>query len=201
MNPRTIGAAGMALEEILKPACLGSANRSIAGAWRLSFRLSDGVCVQHGAATITFFDRTYEEAFCLLEEARDYLADRQRREAEALAPGVQLMASCETMRLTTRLVQIMAWLLVQRAVHAGEIDAEEADRPERRLGGGEICVGPAPWDATGLPRRLQVLLDRSQALYTRVARLDEMVHIRASQQRELSGAGESGYEGSGNVPV
>lgn len=154
--------------------------------------------MQDGAATITFFDRTYDEAFSLLVEARDYLADRQRRETEPLAPSVQLVVSCETMRLTTRLVQVMAWLLVQRAVHAGELDAEEADRPERRLGGQEICAEPGPWDRTGMPRRLQLLLDRSQALYNRVARLDEMVHIRASQERERRLAGRTF---SDTVPV
>lgn len=152
--------------------------------------------MQDGAATITFFDRTYEEAFGLLVEARDYLADQQKRELEAIAPSLQLVASCETMRLTTRLVQVMAWLLVQKAVHAGEIDAEEADRPERRLGGREICAEPGPWDLTGLPRRLALLLDRSRALYQRVARLDEMVHIRMSQARD-----ETLARDGGKVPV
>lgn len=158
--------------------------------------------MQDGAATITFFDRTYAEAFSLLVEARDYLADRQRPDFEAAAPTTQLVVSCETMRLTTRLVQIMAWLLVQRAVHAGEIDANEADRPERRLGGREICAGEGPWDLAGLPRRLLVQLERSQALYNRVARLDEMVHIRTSQARDRADPGGPGpAEDSANVPV
>lgn len=138
--------------------------------------------MQDGATTITFFDRTYDEAFSLLVEARDYLADR-REVPELLAPQIQLIASCETMRLTSRLVQVMAWLLVQKAVHAGEIEPEDADAPQRRLGGREICAEPGPWDTSALPRRLRALLDRSHALYNRVARLDEMVHIRASQAR------------------
>jgi len=157
--------------------------------------------VQDGAATVTFFDRTYGEAFGLLEEARDYLADRQQREIESLPPSVQLVVSCETMRLTTRLVQVMAWLLVQRAVQAGEIHAEEADRPERRLGGHDICTKPGPWDLSDLPRRLRLLLDRSEALYNRVARLDEMVHIRISQCRAERLAAEPDLGGSDIVPV
>lgn len=162
--------------------------------------------MQDGAATITFFDRTYEEAFDLLVEARDFLAERQRR-PEALAPAVQLVASSETLRLTTRLVQVMAWLLVQRAVRAGELDAAEADAPRRRLGGHEVCADAGPWDVSELPPALRSLLDRSQALYNRVARLDEMVHIRASQARARAEAAMAEApiilqgEDSGSVPV
>ncbi len=148
--------------------------------------------MQDGAA-ITFFDRTYDEAFALLIEARNYLIERQHRK-DPLAPQDQLVASCETMRLTSRLVQVMAWLLVQKAVHAGELEALEADDPKRRLGGQEICADAGPWDVSGLPRRFLTLLDRSHALYNRVARLDEMVHIRASQARERASADATAAE-------
>src|SRR3546814_8030342 len=88
------------------------------------------------------------------------------------------------MRLTSRLVQVMAWLLVQKAVHAGEIDDSEAGDPKRRLGGHDVCAEPGPWDVSNLPKGLRGLLNRSLARYNRVARLDEMVHISASQERE-----------------
>lgn len=160
--------------------------------------------MQNGAATITFFDRTYDEAFTLLVEARNYLSEEQYRAQEALPPQDRLVASCETMRLTSRLIQVMAWLLVQKAVHAGEIDGGAADEPKRRLGGHDICAEPGPWDVSGLPARLRGLLDRSLALYNRVARLDEMVHIRASQERERSAAATSteaaGGRTGGNSP-
>jgi regulator of CtrA degradation len=159
--------------------------------------------VQDGAA-ITFFDRTFDEAMALLVEARGYLLERQYRGSEGLPPRDQLVASCETMRLTSRLAQVMAWLLVQKAVHAGEIDAAAADEPNRRLGGHEICAETGPWDVSGLPRRLLQLLDRSHALYNRVARLDEMVHIRASQARaeaeRATAAGGTGAAPVGMVP-
>lgn len=157
--------------------------------------------MQHSASTITFFDRTYDEAFALLVEARDYLTERQQQVTDQLSPQHQLIAGCETMRLTSRLVQVMAWLMVQRAVHAGEIDPAEADAPQRRLGGHDVCAEPGPWDMSGLPRRLRVLLDRSHALYNRVARLDEMVHIRASQLRERAASARAAAEDAGNVPV
>jgi regulator of CtrA degradation len=146
--------------------------------------------VQDGAA-ITFFDRTYDEAFDLLIEARNYLAEGLHLGTESMTPEDRLVASCETMRLTSRLVQVMAWLLVQKAVHAGELDPSEADEPARRLGGREVCAESGPWDLGGLPRGLRSLLDRSLALYNRVARLDEMVHIHASQARERAAGAPS----------
>src|SRR3546814_13673056 len=85
------------------------------------------------------------EAFTLLVEARNYLTEAQHRVPAALPPQDRLVASCETMRLTSRLVQVMAWLLVQKAVHAGEIEDTDVDDPKRRLGGHEICGGPGPW--------------------------------------------------------
>ncbi len=130
-----------------------------------------GLCVQHGAATITFFDRTFDEAFDLLIEARAYLSERQRPSQDELPPAVRLVAGCETMRLTARLVQVMAWLLVQRAVHAGEIDAAEADAPQRRLGGHEVCAEPGPWDIHARPRGLQTVPPPPPALNTGGPRL------------------------------
>src|SRR3546814_7006302 len=49
---------------------------------------------------------------------------------------------CSSDLLTSRLVQVMAWLLVQKAVHAGEIEDTDVDDPKRRLGGHEICAEP-----------------------------------------------------------
>lgn len=104
-------------------------------------------------------------------EARDYVAEQEPRERETLPPELQLLASCEALRLTARLTQVMAWLLMQRAVHAGEIDRETARGPQHRLGGQEVCLAAACPDEN-LPLRLRDLLARSAELYDRIARLD-----------------------------
>jgi regulator of CtrA degradation len=134
--------------------------------------------VEHEAATgesdvqaTAFFGKTYGEAMDLLVEARDYLAHREPIDREALMPLDRLRFCGETMRLTARLTQIMAWLLAQRAVHAGEISQEEALADHRALAEHELCMD-APEAA--MPRRLASLLERSQRLYVRVARLDEL---------------------------
>lgn len=118
-----------------------------------------------------FFGKTYGEAMDLLVEARDYLAHREPIDRQTLAPLQRLRFCCETMRLTARLTQIMAWLLAQRAVFAGEISQEAALADHGALADVAICMAE---EAPAMPQRLASLLDRSRRLYVRVSRLDEL---------------------------
>ncbi len=68
-----------------------------------------------------FFGKTYDETMALLVASRDYLANAQPADTTGLKPIERLRVNCEAMRLTTRLTQVMAWLLAQRAVHEGEL--------------------------------------------------------------------------------
>jgi regulator of CtrA degradation len=121
-----------------------------------------------------FFGKTYGEAMDLLVETRDYLAHREPVDRQTLLPLERLRFCCETMRLTARLTQIMAWLLAQRAVHAGEITQHDALAEHDALAALEICMEDEQALVAAMPRRLLGLLDRSRRLYVRVARLDEM---------------------------
>ena len=119
-----------------------------------------------------FFGKTYGEAMDLLVEAREYLAHREPIDRETLAPLQRLRFCCETMRLTARLTQIMAWLLAQRAVFAGEMSQRDALADHGALADVVICM--AEDTVPAMPQRLASLLDRSRRLYVRVARLDEL---------------------------
>jgi len=119
-----------------------------------------------------FFGKTYGEAMDLLVEAREYLAHREPIDRETLAPLQRLRFCCETMRLTARLTQIMAWLLAQRAVFAGEMSQRDALADHGALADVAICM--AEDTVPTMPQRLASLLDRSRRLYVRVARLDEL---------------------------
>jgi regulator of CtrA degradation len=132
-----------------------------------------------GDGSIAFFDRMFDETVALLHEARDYALERERAGYAKVHPALQLLVACETLRVTARLTQIMAWLLVQKAVHAGEMTREEARAERNRLGGREVCLADRPWGPIEMPRRLQGLLDRSHGLYARVVRLDEHAERRA----------------------
>jgi regulator of CtrA degradation len=126
-------------------------------------------------APTAFFGRTFDEALALTREARDYLRDYGEEESRELAVDVAAHFSVEIMRLTSRLTNMMAWLLVQRAVHQGELSREEVREDNWRLGGGEICLKKGAVDPEMLPPYLCDLLRRSERLYRRIARLDDMV--------------------------
>lgn len=119
--------------------------------------------------------RTYEEAMSLLIEARNYLRYRQS-DALRMPPMERLKLTREAFRVTSRLTQVMAWLLLRRAVLAGEIQDAEARLPERRLAGRDVCLGDADDLGDWMPPGMGGLLDRSRALYERVERLDRMLN-------------------------
>lgn len=114
-------------------------------------------------------DALYIEAMVLADEARSYFDNQARDDRLALVPADRVALSCESLRVTTRLMHVIAWLLTQRAVRAGELSRAEAATPERRLG------DAAPVDAELLPRLPEAaaeIIQQSSELYERVRRLD-----------------------------
>jgi regulator of CtrA degradation len=124
--------------------------------------------------TVTYFDSAFDEALALTREARDYLAFQEKADLSELSPVGRMAASCESMRMTARLTQVVAWLLVQKAVHAGDLTREDAAGPKYRLSGQEVCDDTEPLAVEPLPERLAELLTRSHRMYQRIARLDAM---------------------------
>ena len=115
-------------------------------------------------------DALYIEAMVLADEARSYFDTQARDDRLALEPGDRVALSCESLRVTTRLMHVIAWLLTQRAVRAGELTRAEAGVPERRLG------EATPIDETLLPRFPETaaeIIRASGELYDRVQRLDQ----------------------------
>ena len=122
-----------------------------------------------------YFNRTYDETLTLMVEARNYFRHSERVERDRAEPVIGLRMSCEAMRVTSRLTQVMAWLMVQRAVQSGELTAAEALESERRLSGWEVCLDDSFGGDETLPRGLRSLMDRSHRLFLRVARLEAML--------------------------
>ncbi len=126
-----------------------------------------------------FLCRAYDETMGLLLSARHYCAAVQPREAAPSDPNDRLHLNCEAMRLTTRLAQVMAWLLAQRAVAEGELSAEKARTPDYRLGAHEICLADTTAQVNELSPRLADLMARSLTLFERIARLDSQFDAHA----------------------
>lgn len=119
------------------------------------------------------FKRTFEEGMALIEETARYLDGPGRAEARDLPRKAALLYAGESMRVTTRLMQAASWLLVQRAIFEGEIAIEDAAQDRYRLGSKDLCLGGKEECLEMLPPALQDLLERSDNLYRRIARLDE----------------------------
>jgi regulator of CtrA degradation len=121
------------------------------------------------------FEKTFDEGMSLVEETARYLDGKGREEARDLPRKAALLYAGESMRVTTRLMQAASWLLVQRAVHDGEMEPEMAAGERYRLGSKEICLGGRESGTDILPKMLQDLLKRSDNLYRRIARLDDIL--------------------------
>lgn len=121
------------------------------------------------------FERTFDEGMSLVAETSRYLDGPGRQEARELPRRAAMLYAGESLRVTTRLMQAVSWLLVQRAVHEGDMEPELASSDRYRLGSKEICFADRPDGADELPAMLQDLLTRSDQLYRRIARLDDVL--------------------------
>lgn len=122
-----------------------------------------------------FIDRTFDEALELLEEIRSYILYEEKSDRDELPPAARVRQSLEATRMTARLTNVMAWLLLQKAAAAGEVSETDRMKDENRLGGRESCMEDSGEDDDLLPERMRDLLIKSQRMYVRVARLDNML--------------------------
>lgn len=136
---------------------------------------NDGAALVQPLGADAFFRKNYDEAMALLIEARNYIAFQEAKDMAGLKPESRLLVSQETMRITCRLTQIMAWMLCQRGWREGEIDESEALDEGNRLSGMTVCLDDRFQGDERLPFAVRSLLERSHSLYVRVQRLENMV--------------------------
>ena len=79
------------------------------------------------------FGTLFREGMDLVEETAAYLDGAGRSEAKALDRSVSLTYATESMRLTTRLMQLASWLLLHRAVKEGEMTLTQANREKTKV--------------------------------------------------------------------
>ncbi|HIJ64134.1 MAG TPA: DUF1465 family protein [Rhodospirillaceae bacterium] len=125
------------------------------------------------------FSRTYDETLKMIVEARNYMAHMEPRRQRRFSGIGELRLSCEALRVTSRLTQVMAWLMLHRAVQCGEISLQDACQECHRLSGRDVCLDTSAVSESNIPSGLRSLLERSYSLYQRVSRLEEMVLTRA----------------------
>jgi regulator of CtrA degradation len=126
------------------------------------------------------FGVLFREGMSLVEAAAAYLDGAGREEAKQLSRSAALAYATESMRLTTRLMQIASWLLLQRAVNEGELSTEQARSEKSKV---KLSTYDAPHEDSlaALPFRLRALIDQSRYLHERVMRLDALIYSGAAK--------------------
>ncbi len=123
------------------------------------------------------FMQLFREGMGLVESTANYLDGDGRQESAALPREVSLIYATESMRLTTRLMQIASWLLVQRAVAEGEMTAEQARSENNKVRIAESMLQPTSAEAARLPERLRDLIAHSMRLQDRISRIETQMTV------------------------
>src|ERR1700730_5930557 len=123
------------------------------------------------------FADLFRDGMALVEETASYLDGPGRKESKKLERMAALAYATESMRLTTRLMQLASWLLLHRAVKEGEMSLAQANKEKTK---GKLAAGEAGSEDSMklLPERLRGLIVRSKALQADIRRLDATMHAR-----------------------
>ena len=131
------------------------------------------------------FSAYFREGMALVEETAAYLDGPGRQDAKKLERAAALAYATESMRLTTRLMQLASWLLLHRAVNEGEMSLAQASREKKKV---KLVPSAIIEEATlrMLPARLRDLIERSSRLLDKVRRLDATIHAQPSPEASPS---------------
>ena len=127
------------------------------------------------------FGSLFREGMALVEMTAAYLDGPGRNESKQLSRTGALAYATESMRLTTRLMQLASWLLLQRAVNEGELTLAQA-RSEKTKVKLSSYEPPHPESTAALPKKLRLLIDESRRLHDRVLRMDALIYGGAAPE-------------------
>jgi regulator of CtrA degradation len=142
------------------------------------------------------FKPLYNEGMALVEQAAEYLDGEGRTEAKRLSRVAATLYAAESMRLTTRLMQVASWLLLQRAANSGEMTRDQVASEKSKV---RLDTASAHEDAPGwaeLPARFRDIVMRSLSLQALVRRMDEQIYggKRIEPVNSISQNGNPVYE-------
>jgi len=132
----------------------------------------DTVSFTQRMVTSEAFKILFRDGMSLVEETAAYLDGPGRGESRALSRQNALAYASESMRLTTRLMQLTSWLLLQRAVNEGELTRDEAEKEHARIKVAPHDIATTPDNYAILPETLRALVERSLRLQDRIMKID-----------------------------
>ena len=127
------------------------------------------------------FSRLYSTGMGLIEEVASYLDGEGRTSSRQLSREASFLYATESMRLTTRLMQLASWLLLQRAVNEGEISAENARVEKSKV---KFSATPSERGGPGwsdLPERFVGYVSKGDLLFEQVIKFDALERAEMPQ--------------------
>ncbi|BDA83551.1 hypothetical protein Sa4125_10930 [Aureimonas sp. SA4125] len=122
------------------------------------------------------FQPLFNEGMTLVDETAVYLDGDGRSDCKALSRAAATLYAAESMRLTTRLMQVASWLLLQRAANQGDMTRAqvEIEKVKVRLEG--VGSGRDTPLFHELPEIFRSLVERALKLERRIAMLDREIY-------------------------
>jgi regulator of CtrA degradation len=108
----------------------------------------------------------------MADEARAYFTAQGDADRDEMPIMARIGFSCESLKVTTRLMHVIAWLMAQRGWQRGEIAEEALRDPQYYLG---EAAATDPHVLADFPFAARALIEGSADLYDRVARLQAMM--------------------------
>ncbi|MCE2926863.1 MAG: DUF1465 family protein [Rickettsiales bacterium] len=136
--------------------------------------MATGLHIDRKAPNVVFMTGIFDETMKLLTEAHEYFFLFGQDDQNRIEENLKTLYSCEMSRITLRLSSVMAWIMIQRAVFSGKLQAQEAAN-RYGLDFRDICLVDNRVLHGVLPSYVCLLLDRSLELYERVMRLDDNI--------------------------
>jgi regulator of CtrA degradation len=132
------------------------------------------------------FDELFQDGMALVEATADYLDGEGRSAAKELKGALSVTYATESMRLTTRLLEVASWLVIQRALRDGEISAEEAESKRARVRLRTMSRPSHIRRFDELPTGLQALISQSFTITDRLVQIDKAM-ARSAVDHEPAG--------------
>lgn len=122
------------------------------------------------------FQPLFNEGMALVDETAVYLDGQGRLDAKGLSRGTATLYAAESMRLTTRLMQIASWLLLQRAANQGDMSRAQVEAEKGRVRLEGVGTGRESAQFQDLPETFRALVDHALKLERRIAMLDREIY-------------------------
>ncbi len=126
----------------------------------------------HAYAQSDTFQILFKDGMTLVEQTASYLDGEGRAAAKSLPRPASIVYATESMRLTTRLMQLASWLLLHRSVREGDMSPVQANEEKRKIRIESSEGNPTGPGWSDLPQGFTELVERSRALQKRIERID-----------------------------